>query len=247
MANWQKGLGEASEGAGIGASIGSVIPGIGTVIGGGIGAVGGLLSGLFSSDDEKPQLPDDPNRGMEDKLINELSSNKQSDATTNAQARARNSFLDTMETYKNSGVGNNAAVLSKLGVKANDQLGENLVNINTADAAERKSNKLQAERMLEQQRNFDMQRNSANIDLAQKPSFLESMGQLTSSKLAGGFIGALNQQTGRGLAPDGEPGSGGGDGSDAGGGTGGFYDKLINPTPNGSPYDYSPTRHSIFG
>lgn len=200
MANWQKDLGAAETGAGIGASVGSIIPGLGTAVGGLIGGGIGLISGLFSGDDEKPQLPADQNRGREDALVNELSSDKQSDATTNAQSRARRSFLDTMETYKNSGVGGNAAVLSKLGVKANDQLGENLVNINTADASERRQNKVQAERIMESQRNYDMQRDSANIDLAQKPSFLETLGQLGSSRMAGSLIGAIGQHEGRDLA-----------------------------------------------
>lgn len=194
MANWQKAFGEASTGAGIGSAL---LPGIGTAIGGGIG----LLAGFFDSDDPKPQIPDDPNRGAENALIQKLSSDKLSDTAANAQNKARRSFLDTMDSYKNTpGAGRNASVLSKLGVKANDALGENLVDIDTADASQRLSRQTQAGAMLSSQRNNDMQRDMANINLQQKPSVLESIGQFAASGLAGGIVGALNQKSGGDLA-----------------------------------------------
>lgn len=239
MANWQKDLGMASTGAGIGSA---VLPGIGTAIGGGLG----LLAGLFSSDDDKPQIPDDPNRGQEDALIQKLSSNKISDTAANAQNKAKRSFMETMENYKNiPGVGHNASVISKLGVKANDSLGESLVDIDTADAKSRLSNQIEAGNMIASQKNFDFQRNSANINLQRKPSVLESIGQFAATNITGGIVGAFNQKAGRDLAGSVNQ-DGGGDGTTGGDGPGGFYDRLINPNPQMNPYDYRPTPMSLF-
>lgn len=236
MADWEGAAGGAESGAGIGATIGSVIPGVGTLIGGAAGGVIGGLAGLFGTSRTDPhnQTFSDPNRGMEDNLINQLSSDKESDTAVNAESRARKSFLDTMENFHNQpGVGKNASVQSALGVKANDALGESLVNIDTQDANQRLRNHEQAASMLSSQRAFDYGNFRDTQAINAQPTFLEKIGQLGVSKLAGAATGSLMDSI-----------AGGGGGGNEETGTG--DNSTDKATQTSSPYGPTPSGGNIY-
>lgn len=188
-------VGGGLAGAEAGASFGP----IGAVAGGVLGLLGGGFLG-----GKQIQQYQDPYRAQLDSIIQQLNSGDLGkEFTASAKGTIRQQSLDNLRQIGNSGVGRNAAVLSRLSDKTLTTADQGFIDAQLKGDEYDTQNKLRAAGLMEANREFDyndfLRRNNEKLT----PTPMESLGYQALGSLAGGGaanLGALAQK-GLGITP----------------------------------------------